>query len=448
PADFKYLGADERHGALPPYERAGRNRSADQTVFAISHPIRIALKQIFDADHLLQSLPCACLAFDDKGKIEFVNAFLCEALGYSAEELTGQRFEQILTISSRMFYQTHFFPLLRLNGKVSEIFLMLRSKTSQSIPVIVNGSREIIGEQMLNVCACFTVWERQKYENELLESNKVLQKALEENAMLDSLKNDLESHQQKLDQQISVLIQRSNEYVQLNKVLSHDLQEPIRKIGIFADILFNTEKVSADSQLSAYTQRIRETVERLRDLTSCLQQFVNVESQDEKFMPIELGALIKEATYAAKEATGYADFAIEIAELPWVEGRGTQFVMLFTELIKNAIENRKDITRLHIEVRATIVEENSYHASKNKYRYTDHLRLEITDNGMGFEKKYSTYVFGLFNKLNAESKGMGMGLALCKQIVSNHYGAISIQTEEGVGCTVIVTLPLHQPETH
>jgi phosphoserine phosphatase RsbU/P len=404
------------------------------------------LKQAPDAHQLLRSLPCAYVVFDDTGKIEFVNPFLCEALGYTAEELTGQSFERVLTISSRLFYQTHFFPLLRLNGKLSEIFLMLRSKKAESIPFMINGHREVIGGRVLNLCACFTVWERQKYENELLESKKVLQKALEDNVMLDSLRGDLERNQQKLDQQISVLIQRSNEYVQLNKVLSHDLQEPIRKIGIYADILHNSEKVSTDPQLNAYTLRIFETVERLRDLTHCLQQFVSVESHDEKFATIQLNALLEEATQEACRATGFTDFSVEAAELPQIEGRATQFGILFRELIKNAIESRNPASRLHIRVGAIIVEENSYLASKGKYRYTDHVRLEIRDNGMGFDQRYSTYVMELFNKLNPESKGMGMGLALCRQIVSNHYGTLSIQPVEGAGCTVLVMLPIKQPE--
>ncbi|MBU1820211.1 MAG: PAS domain S-box protein [Bacteroidetes bacterium] len=404
------------------------------------------MKQVMDGHDLLRSLPCAYVAFDDTGKIKFVNPFLCEALGYTAEELTGQSFERILTISSRLFYQTHFFPLLRLNGKVSEIFLMFRSKKAESIPFMINGHRENMDGQVLNLCACFTVWERQKYESELLESKKILQKALEENVLLNSLKSDLEKNQQQLDQQISMLIQRSHEYVQLNKVLSHDLQEPIRKIGIYADILHHSEKISTDTQLKAYTQKIFETMERLRQLTNCLQQFVSVESHEEEFATIQLDTLLAEAIQEATRVTDFTDFSVEAAGLPQIEGRASQIGMLFRELIKNAIENRNPMSRLHIRIGAAIVEENSYHASKDKYRYTDHLKLEVKDNGMGFDKRYSTYVTGLFNKLNSESKGMGMGLALCRQIVSNHYGTLSIQAVEGEGCTVLVMLPVKQPE--
>jgi phosphoserine phosphatase RsbU/P len=403
------------------------------------------LNAIRDAHHLLQSMPCACVSFDDAGKVEFVNAFLCETLEYEPEELVGQSVERILTISSRLFYQTHFFPLLRLNGKVSEIFLTLRSKSGKGIPVMANGTRQQTEDHIGNLFVCFPVWERQKYENELLQSKKALQKTLEDNETLQMLRNELEQHQRKLDLQIAVLIQRNQEYIQLNKVLSHDLQEPIRKIGIYTDILLNDEAISHDHKSKAYARKVGKLVERLRNLTDCLQPFVDVEANEEELVSVELEKLLERARVEAALTTDFDDFSFEVGRLPLMEVRVKQMILLFTELIKNCIQNRQEQKRLMIRVSASVVEENSYHFTKEKYYYTDHVRLEITDNGMGLDNRYSTYVLGVFNKLNPESQGMGMGLALCKQIVSNHYGTISIRSEEGKGCTVIITLPIKKP---
>jgi len=390
-------------------------------------------------------MPCACLVFGDEGTIEFVNAFLCEVLGYNADELVGQKLERILTFSSRLFYQTHFFPLLRLNGKVSEIFFMLRSKAGESIPVMINATRDDSGAKAINLCIFITVWERQKYESEILESKKSLQKALESNEQLKSLQAKLEEHQQKLDRQITILTQRNQEYVQLNKVLSHDLQEPIRKIAIYTDIILSTQNASEYPALHARFLKIQTSVTRLRGLTQSLQEFVNVETNEELPTTIALQSLIAQAKSDAMQVTSFGDFELEVDEMQMIEARAGQIKLLFTELIKNAIQNRKVETDLWIKVQSAIVEENSYQFSKDKYRYRDYLRIEITDNGKGFNNQYSTYVMGLFNKLDPESEAIGVGLALCKKIVSNHYGTIIVNSREGTGSTFTITLPVVQP---
>ncbi|MPR33395.1 PAS domain-containing sensor histidine kinase [Salmonirosea aquatica] len=403
------------------------------------------MKVTHSADYIVQTMPCACLLFGDGSTIEFVNTFLCELLGYEAAELVGHKLDRILTFSSRLFYQTHFFPLLRLNGKVSEIFFMLRSKAGESIPVMTNATRDSSGKKVVNLCIFITVWERQKYESEILESKKSLQKALENNEQLKGLQAQLEEHQQKLDRQIATLIQRNQEYVQLNKVLSHDLQEPIRKIAIYLDILLKEENISGNQGIKAQFTRIQASVTRLRALTQSLQEFVSVESNEELPTIVTLDALIAKAKADAVRVTGFDDFELEVGEMLPIEARAGQMRLLFTELFKNAIQNRKVHARLRIMVGSTTVEENSYQFSKDRYRYMDYSRVEVTDNGKGFDNQYGTYVMGLFNKLDSESAGMGMGLALCKKIVSNHYGTLSTNSREGTGSTFIITLPVVQP---
>jgi phosphoserine phosphatase RsbU/P len=390
-------------------------------------------------------MPCACLVFGDEGTIEFVNDFLCEVLGYDAAELMGQKLDRILTFSSRLFSQTHFLPLLRLNGKVSEIFFMLRAKSGESIPVMINATRDASSEKALNLCIFITVWERQKYESEILESKKSLQKALENNEQLKELQTNLEEQQQKLDRQIATLTQRNQEYVQLNKVLSHDLQEPIRKIAIYTDIVLSAETANEDAVLRAHFLKIRSSTTRLRALTQSLQEFVNVETNEESLTTISLETLLMQAKADAIRATGFDEFELEAGAMPPIEARANQIKLLFTELIKNAIQNRKQSNRLYMTIRSATIEENIYQFSKDKYRYMDYLRVEVTDNGKGFNTQYGTYVMGLFNKLDPESEGMGMGLALCKKIVTNHYGALSVNSREGTGSTFIITLPVVQP---
>lgn len=390
-------------------------------------------------------MPCACVALNDTEKVEFVNDYLCTLLGYTTQELLDNSLEKILTVSSRIFYQTHFFPLLRLNGEVKEIFLTLRACDGSPVPVMVNGKRLTDELGTTNVCILFPVWERKKYENELLNAKKVLQKALEENEMLNQFKQELEKHQIQLDRQISTLIQRTHEYVQMSKVLSHDMQEPIRKVEIFVDLLANQHKLAENPELTAPILKIRNALLWLKTLTHSLQQFVSIESNDEPVRSLDMNLLVRTAMQSAILATGFKDVSIFFKDIPALEGRSSQLSYLFTELFQNAIHNRKPDRPLEITLEAVIVEENTYQFSKDKYQYQDHLKLEITDTGVGFENRFSSYVFGLFNKLDRNSGGAGMGLSLCKQIVSQHFGTIHVRSQAGVGSTFVICLPMVQP---
>jgi phosphoserine phosphatase RsbU/P len=403
------------------------------------------LKVFRDSNQLLNSLPCACVVLDDNGIIEFANDYVYPLLGYTSSELLNQSQEIILTISSRIFYQTHVFPLLRLNGEVKEIFLMLRAKNGDSVPVMVNGTRVSEEKVSSNVYVFFPVKERKKYEDELLNAKKVLQKAVEENETLNQYKLELEKHQLLLDRQISTLSQRNQEYVQMNKVLSHDMQEPLRKVEIFVDILTNQSTLQVKEELAVPFRKILEAVNHLKILTHCLQKFVSLDSNEEVVEVLALKPIFEASWNEVVRTKGDTDVALHIDSIPPIEGRAQLLKSLFKELIQNAIQNQRAAVPLRLTVKSVVVEENIYQVNKDKYNYTDHLKIEITDNGKGFEDKYASYIFGLFNKLERKSIGTGVGLALSKQIVSLHNGVISAKSYPGKGTTITLILPVVQP---
>ena len=104
---------------------------------------RTASGRTFDAGGLVDDLPCGIVSFDDSGRIVFTNASLRAMLGYEATELEGVHVERILTVAGRIFYQTHFFPLLRLHGSVREVFLLLRTKSGSELGTLANATRTV-----------------------------------------------------------------------------------------------------------------------------------------------------------------------------------------------------------------------------------------------------------------------------------------------------------------
>lgn len=126
----------------------------------------------------IDSAPCYVFAFGDDGKITQANHTACEGLGYQTGELMEHNIEMVLTLASRIFFQTHLFPMVKLQHKAEEIFIELQSKSGQIIPVLVNAKREMRG-MPLNVMVAIVVHNRQKYEMELIAAKKKVEEALQ-----------------------------------------------------------------------------------------------------------------------------------------------------------------------------------------------------------------------------------------------------------------------------
>ncbi|MCT7948539.1 diguanylate cyclase [Ancylothrix sp. C2] len=129
-------------------------------------------------DELLNMAPCGFLSFTDDGTIAMINATLLELLGYELEDLRGRKIETILPIASRIFYQTHFFPILKLHGKAEEIYFSLRSKHGKDVPILVNAVRREKAGRCVNNCILIPIHQRIQYEDELLKAKKTAEIAI------------------------------------------------------------------------------------------------------------------------------------------------------------------------------------------------------------------------------------------------------------------------------
>src|SRR6476469_7550647 len=118
---------------------------------------------ICQIDELLNTAPCVFLSLSDDGTIVTINATLAKLLEYEAHQLTGQPITSILPIAGRIFYQTHFFPLLKLHSQVEEIYLQLRSQWGNDVPMLVNAVRQKRGGSYFNDCIFVRIRQRIQY---------------------------------------------------------------------------------------------------------------------------------------------------------------------------------------------------------------------------------------------------------------------------------------------
>lgn len=394
-------------------------------------------------DDPLETAPGGFVSFDAEGRIVRVNQTLLDLLGFAASDVVGTPFESLLTRPNRIFYQTHFLPLLRLHGRADEIFLNFRTGTGDSLPVLMNAAERETPEGTVVVGIFLPLRQREKYEQEILSAKRVAEDALRTNDALTAAKQDLENRTRELDRKISRLEQKNDELTRLNSILSHDLKEPVRKITLFTDILYQEHREFLTEIGHEAVDRILASCSRIHKLLRTLQQYTALDAEDEPLTRVDLDEVLDWALEHIVDETG-ARPTVERPPLPSVEGYESQLRALFFNLLDNAVKFRRESVPLQVHVECAIVPSNAYTALRDKYHYVDFARITLADNGIGFEQRYSEYVTGMLTKLDAGTPGLGYGLAICKKVTDNHYGSLMLESSPGRGTRATVMLPLKQ----
>src|SRR3954447_22203254 len=128
-------------------------------------------------DDVLTHAPCGFLSFNEEGSIAAVNNKLLELLGYKSDELVSVDVAQIFSTAGRIYYLTQVFPLLKLRGEHSEVYISLRSKSGQDIHVLFNAARNVRNDTVFYDCVFVEMRRRDQYENEILNDKKLAEQA-------------------------------------------------------------------------------------------------------------------------------------------------------------------------------------------------------------------------------------------------------------------------------
>jgi sigma-B regulation protein RsbU (phosphoserine phosphatase) len=386
----------------------------------------------------LDKAPCIYISAKDDGTIVDVNENTCTTLGYTKEQLLSAKLDSIFTLATRIFQQTHLFPLLKMQSTAAELFITLQTKGNDHVPVLLNAERKIINEAAVNTYIGIVVLNRKKFEDELVAAKKAAESALHENSALIQAKEELQAHAEQLDQQMQVVNKQNEELKQFNRVVTHDLQEPLRKLSVFTNMLQEKKEGESDKVI---LQKILNVSARMRSIVSGLQQYVWLTETQKKLDEVHLDKLLLITLQQLKKTYPGVDINLEWDGLIPFLADHEQVSLLFYHLLSNSIRFRKEENKVNVLVSNTISSRNKFENIPGRYFYTDYLKLKIKDDGMGFDPQYSEQVFELFKRLSAKS-GHGIGLSLCKKIADNHNGKISIFSKEGEGTTVTVLLPL------
>ncbi len=214
-------------------------------------------------------------------------------------------------------------------------------------------------------------------------------------------------------------------------VASHDLQEPLRKIRTFSDLLIGLHNDSLNETVRDYLERMNLAAERMHTLVMALLRYSRITSHLESYTVFNLREPVEEAMGDLGALCEEAEARVEIGKLPEVKADRDLIRQLFQNLIGNALKyrgERKPLVRI-------------YANASDSGLFWD---IQVEDNGIGFDEIYIDKIFKPFQRLHGRSspyKGTGMGLAICRKIVERHGGIITARSVPGKGTTFIVSLP-------
>jgi PAS domain S-box-containing protein len=239
-------------------------------------------------------------------------------------------------------------------------------------------------------------------------------------------------------------LQRSNtELEQFAYVASHDLQEPLRMVASYTQLLGRRYKGKLDDEADEFISYAVEGATRMQVLINDLLAYSRVGTRGKPFSMADCNEVLGRALANLKLSSEEAQAQITSDQLPHVEGDTTQLMQLFQNLIGNAIKFRS-LERTP-EIYITVAARRAQQSERPRFEWL----FAVRDNGIGIEEKYFDRIFVIFQRLHTREQypGTGIGLAVCKKIVERHGGRIWVESTVGKGSTFYFTLPKIHPSS-
>ena len=262
-----------------------------------------------------------------------------------------------------------------------------------------------------------------------------IEQTLKDNRELKQAQKQLFDQQEELQGKIVELNRSNYELEQFAHLASHDLQEPLRKLLFYSDVLKNKYGKSIDIHGVNMLSTMTTAASRMKELINDLLSYSQLQQQKLAFERVNLNNVMEEITREVELIIREKNAVLEIAELPSIEGNFLRLRQLFANLVSNALKYSKDGVRPKIEITCTTGE--------------GQVTISVKDNGIGFDESFNEKIFGLFERLHTREKypGTGIGLSICKRIAELHRGAITACSVLNEYAIFDVTLPMTQQQS-
>jgi len=349
----------------------------------------------------VEGSPSGVVMINKDGAILLINAATERMFGYPREDLIGQSVDILVPARFRGIHPEHrerfaATPDTRSMGTGRDLFGLRRNGTEFPVEVGLNPIHT--REGLIVLAVIVDISERKRVEEVLATQTRELQRS---NAELE----------------------------QFAYIAAHDLQEPLRMVTSYAELLGDRYRGQIDARADKYIHYAIEGAKRMQQLVNDLLAYSRVGTQGQPLRPTQSGAVLDQVLGGLRKAIEEAGADLHHGALPAVKADEVQLAQLFQNLVGNALKFRSERTT-HIRIDAR--------------REGQEWLFSVEDNGIGIEKEYSERVFQMFQRLNERGKyeGSGIGLAIAKRIVERHGGRIWFDSKVGAGTTFYFTLPL------
>ncbi len=259
--------------------------------------------------------------------------------------------------------------------------------------------------------------------------------------------NELRLEQQAADlERVVNELRQSNENLrQFAQIASHDLQEPLRRIQSFSDILQNQFADNLADGERDMARRIQKSAQRMQMLIKDLLMYSQLATQRAPLNPVALTSILDEVLSDLEIAITEKNATVRVLALPTILGSSSRLHQLFQNLIANALKFQRPGQSTTIEISARLARQDELPVELQGPSSSFWL-IAVADNGIGFDERYKSRIFHPFQRLNdpALYSGTGIGLAICQRVAENHGGAIDVNSQPGEGSTFKVFLPVYE----
>lgn len=253
--------------------------------------------------------------------------------------------------------------------------------------------------------------------------------------------------QDELQMKVADLKRSHAELEQIAHAVSHDLQEPLRKIQIFSNRMLYVKKDKLDEESTSTLERINNSATRMHELIDDLMNLTSL-VKEEQMEQVDLNEALQMAVSDLEEKIREKGATIQTEAMPEITGHGKQIQLMLRSLLDNSLKFSKDGKSPVISVRSDRVngtELKEHHITATEQ--TQFYRITIADNGIGFDDKFVKKMFQIFQSLHnkqSEYSGKGIGLPICQRVMANHGGYIIAHGKPNIGATFKLFFPIKE----
>lgn len=375
---------------------------------------------------LTDTLPLMMFSVNNRGMVNYTNKWLLDFLGTIPKELSSASWQNFLhpgdyplfvkDLTSSQQKQVSMSGQYRFREKSSGNFLW------HLISIIpLKNEKEVIIRWIGFIVD--------------IHAQKQVEQTLKDNRELKETQRQLFHNQEELQKKVIELNRSNYELEQFAHLASHDLQEPLRKLFFYSDVLKRKYGDIVDASGQAMLNNMTAAAARMKELITDLLSYSQLQQQKLQFENVSLNQILHEIVKDMDLIIKEKNAVVSIVDLPEIKGNVLRLRQLFSNLVSNALKYSKKDVAPRIEIKGSSQGEN--------------IVIAVKDNGIGFDEEYSEKIFGLFERLHTRDQfpGTGIGLSICKRIAELHRGTIFAKSKVNEYSIFEVTLPLNQEVT-